>query len=63
MFFLILTFFLPNILNYIFIVIFLIFDGKEILTYLLREFVERENIIYKFQSGFRKGFSTDTCLS
>ena len=24
-----------------------------------REFVERENIIYKFQSGFRKGFSTD----
>ena len=28
-----------------------------------REFVERENIIYKFQSGFRKGFFTDTCLS
>ena len=28
-----------------------------------REFTDGENIIYKFQSGFRKGFSTDTCLS
>ena len=28
-----------------------------------RNFWDEENILYKFQSGFRKGFSTNTCLS
>ena len=27
------------------------------------DFVTKKNILYKFQSGFRKFYSTDSCLS
>ena len=28
----------------------------------LNDYLTRKNLLYEFQSGFRKGFSTDTCL-